>query len=197
MITSGEGGEYRIFAAAFLNVARFSIQVLGFKDTYIWLKDDNSGQKKRGGLWSTKALNSSAKVIVFAYTFNVPRKEKLRARYRNDCKRICFQERFRTFAILFVLYVKDPIRTRANPTINARARRDRGDFCVSQHDLPLIDASEAVVDDLGLYGPGSTFSFNISLAIVSWVTRQTETNEVTGFLVACREDRRGSSGYGF
>ncbi|XP_043523370.1 neuroendocrine convertase 1-like isoform X1 [Frieseomelitta varia] len=37
--------------------------VLGFKDTYIWLKDDNGGQKKRGGVWLTKALNSSNKII--------------------------------------------------------------------------------------------------------------------------------------
>ncbi|PBC28818.1 Neuroendocrine convertase [Apis cerana cerana] len=37
--------------------------VLGFKDTYIWLKDDNGGQEKRGGIRSTKALNSSSKII--------------------------------------------------------------------------------------------------------------------------------------
>lgn len=40
----------------------FLSQVLGFKDTYIWLKDDNGGQEKRGGIRSTKALNSSSKV---------------------------------------------------------------------------------------------------------------------------------------
>lgn len=40
----------------------FLSQVLGFKDTYIWLKDDDSGQQKRGGFRSTKALNSSSKV---------------------------------------------------------------------------------------------------------------------------------------
>ncbi|XP_076624552.1 neuroendocrine convertase 1 [Colletes latitarsis] len=37
--------------------------VLGFKDTYMWIKDDNADQKKRGGLRLTKALNSSAKII--------------------------------------------------------------------------------------------------------------------------------------
>lgn len=37
--------------------------VLGFEDTYIWFKDDNGGQKKRGGVWLTKALNSSNKII--------------------------------------------------------------------------------------------------------------------------------------
>ncbi|XP_043794709.1 neuroendocrine convertase 1-like [Apis laboriosa] len=37
--------------------------VLGFKDTYIWLKDDKGGQQKRGGIRSTKALNSSSKII--------------------------------------------------------------------------------------------------------------------------------------
>lgn len=40
----------------------FLVQVLGFKDTYIWVKDDNGGQKKRGGVWLTKTLNSSDKV---------------------------------------------------------------------------------------------------------------------------------------
>lgn len=40
----------------------FLSQVLGFKDTYIWLKDDNGGQQKRDGFRSTKALNSSSKV---------------------------------------------------------------------------------------------------------------------------------------
>lgn len=47
-------------------ISKFTIfllsQVLGFKDTYIWLKDDNGGQEKRGGIRSTKALNSSSKV---------------------------------------------------------------------------------------------------------------------------------------
>ncbi|XP_068980359.1 neuroendocrine convertase 1-like isoform X1 [Bombus flavifrons] len=37
--------------------------VLGFEDTYIWLKDGNGGQKKRGGVWLTKPLNSSSKII--------------------------------------------------------------------------------------------------------------------------------------
>ncbi|XP_029036120.2 neuroendocrine convertase 1-like [Osmia bicornis bicornis] len=37
--------------------------VLGFKDTYVWLKDDSRGHKKRGGLRLTKALNSSTKII--------------------------------------------------------------------------------------------------------------------------------------
>lgn len=38
------------------------IQVLGFKDTYIWLKEYNGGHEKRGGIRLTKALNSSNKV---------------------------------------------------------------------------------------------------------------------------------------
>ncbi|KAG7206694.1 hypothetical protein KM043_000369 [Ampulex compressa] len=37
--------------------------VLGFKDTYIWLKDDKRNQEKRGGPRLTKALNSSAKIV--------------------------------------------------------------------------------------------------------------------------------------
>lgn len=49
--------------AEFSNLRFFFLsQVLGFKDTYIWLKDDDSGQQKRGGFRSTKALNSSSKV---------------------------------------------------------------------------------------------------------------------------------------
>lgn len=49
--------------AEFSNLRFFFLsQVLGFKDTYIWLKDDNGGQQKRGGFRSTKALNSSSKV---------------------------------------------------------------------------------------------------------------------------------------
>ncbi|XP_036141691.1 neuroendocrine convertase 1 isoform X2 [Monomorium pharaonis] len=35
--------------------------VLGFKDTYIWLKDDNPSQKKRGNIRLTKALNANSK----------------------------------------------------------------------------------------------------------------------------------------
>ncbi|XP_024879429.1 neuroendocrine convertase 1-like isoform X1 [Temnothorax curvispinosus] len=37
--------------------------VLGFKDTYIWLKDDNPSQKKRGNIRLTKALNANSKII--------------------------------------------------------------------------------------------------------------------------------------
>lgn len=37
--------------------------VLGFKDTYIWLTDDNPNQKKRGNLRLTKALNANSKII--------------------------------------------------------------------------------------------------------------------------------------
>ncbi|XP_076388737.1 neuroendocrine convertase 1 isoform X3 [Megachile rotundata] len=37
--------------------------VLGFKDTYVWLKDHSHDHKKRSGLRSTKALNSSVKII--------------------------------------------------------------------------------------------------------------------------------------
>ncbi|CAL7950535.1 unnamed protein product [Xylocopa violacea] len=37
--------------------------VLGFDDTYIWLRDSSSGQKKRGGVRLTKALNSSTRII--------------------------------------------------------------------------------------------------------------------------------------
>ncbi|XP_033332033.2 neuroendocrine convertase 1 [Megalopta genalis] len=37
--------------------------VLGFKDTYVWLKGQGPGQEKRGGFRSPKALNSSAKII--------------------------------------------------------------------------------------------------------------------------------------
>ncbi|XP_076240659.1 neuroendocrine convertase 1 isoform X2 [Calliopsis andreniformis] len=37
--------------------------VLGFNDTYVWLKNVKFSQKKRGGLRLTKALNSSAKII--------------------------------------------------------------------------------------------------------------------------------------
>lgn len=40
------------------------IQVLGFKDTYIWLKDNNPSQKKRGNLRLTKALNANSKVTL-------------------------------------------------------------------------------------------------------------------------------------
>lgn len=61
--------QYRvIFLFSFYIKKNFQIydfflsQVLGFKDTYIWLKDDNGGQEKRGGIRSTKALNSSSKV---------------------------------------------------------------------------------------------------------------------------------------
>ncbi|OAD61081.1 Neuroendocrine convertase 1 [Eufriesea mexicana] len=45
------------------HVSRFVIQVLGFKDTYIWLKEYNGGHEKRGGIRLTKALNSSNKII--------------------------------------------------------------------------------------------------------------------------------------
>ncbi|XP_018346509.1 PREDICTED: neuroendocrine convertase 1-like [Trachymyrmex septentrionalis] len=37
--------------------------VLGFKDTYIWLKDDNPSQKKRGNIRLTKALNANSKIV--------------------------------------------------------------------------------------------------------------------------------------
>nr|XP_031848985.1 neuroendocrine convertase 1-like [Nomia melanderi] len=37
--------------------------VLGFKDTYVWLKDQGSGHEKRAGLRSPKALNSTTKII--------------------------------------------------------------------------------------------------------------------------------------
>ncbi|CAK9819682.1 Neuroendocrine convertase 1 [Anthophora quadrimaculata] len=37
--------------------------VLGFKDTYIWLREDRDGHEKRGGVRLTKALNSSTKII--------------------------------------------------------------------------------------------------------------------------------------
>ncbi|XP_054009670.1 neuroendocrine convertase 1-like [Hylaeus anthracinus] len=37
--------------------------VLGFKDTYVWIKDDSCGHRKRGGIRATKALNSSVKII--------------------------------------------------------------------------------------------------------------------------------------
>ncbi|KAH0949128.1 hypothetical protein HN011_011250, partial [Eciton burchellii] len=37
--------------------------VLGFKDTYIWLKDNNPSQKKRGNLRLTKALNANSKIV--------------------------------------------------------------------------------------------------------------------------------------
>lgn len=47
-----------------LHVMDLLIQVLGFKDTYIWLKDDNPSQKKRGNLRLTKALNANSKVIL-------------------------------------------------------------------------------------------------------------------------------------
>jgi len=47
-----------------LHVMDLFIQVLGFKDTYIWLKDDNLSEKKRGNLRLTKALNANSKVIL-------------------------------------------------------------------------------------------------------------------------------------
>lgn len=50
------------------------IQVLGFKDTYIWLKDDNPSQKKRGTSGLTKALNANFKVTLlyslFLHSYN-------------------------------------------------------------------------------------------------------------------------------
>nr|XP_012228829.1 PREDICTED: neuroendocrine convertase 1-like isoform X1 [Linepithema humile] len=42
---------------------KYHDRVLGFKDTYIWLKDDNPSQKKRGNLRLTKALNANSKII--------------------------------------------------------------------------------------------------------------------------------------
>lgn len=41
------------------------IQVLGFNDTYIWLRDDNPSQKKRGNLRLTKDLNANSKVTLY------------------------------------------------------------------------------------------------------------------------------------
>lgn len=46
------------------------IQVLGFKDTYIWLKDDNPSQKKRGTPRLTKALNANFKVTLLYSLFS-------------------------------------------------------------------------------------------------------------------------------
>ncbi|KAL6263420.1 hypothetical protein P5V15_006211 [Pogonomyrmex californicus] len=37
--------------------------VRGFKDTYIWIKDNNLSQKKRGNVRLTKALNATSKII--------------------------------------------------------------------------------------------------------------------------------------
>ncbi|XP_032671139.1 neuroendocrine convertase 1-like isoform X1 [Odontomachus brunneus] len=37
--------------------------VLGFKDTYIWLKDPNPSEKKRGNLRLTKALDANSKIV--------------------------------------------------------------------------------------------------------------------------------------
>ncbi|CAL1685854.1 unnamed protein product [Lasius platythorax] len=37
--------------------------VLGFNDTYIWLRDDNPSQKKRGNLRLTKDLNANSKIV--------------------------------------------------------------------------------------------------------------------------------------
>jgi len=42
------------------------IQVLGFKDTYIWIKDDNP--KKRGNIRLTKDLNANSKVTFLHFT---------------------------------------------------------------------------------------------------------------------------------
>lgn len=44
------------------------IQVLGFKNTYIWLKDDNPSLKKRGNIRLTKALNANSKVTLLYFT---------------------------------------------------------------------------------------------------------------------------------
>lgn len=48
-----------------LHVMDLFIQVLGFKDTYIWLKHDNTSQKKRGNIRLTKALNANSKVTLY------------------------------------------------------------------------------------------------------------------------------------
>lgn len=45
-----------------LHVMDLLIQVLGFKDTYIWLKDSSPSQKKRGNFRLTKALDANPKV---------------------------------------------------------------------------------------------------------------------------------------
>jgi len=49
-----------------LHVMSLFIQVLGFKDTYIWIKDDNP--KKRGNIRLTKDLNANSKVTFLHFT---------------------------------------------------------------------------------------------------------------------------------
>ncbi|XP_015432292.1 PREDICTED: neuroendocrine convertase 1-like [Dufourea novaeangliae] len=58
-----EGGPQVSSLLALQSGYRHLGPVLGFKDTYVWLKNGRSSQKKRGGLRLTKALNSSAKII--------------------------------------------------------------------------------------------------------------------------------------
>lgn len=60
----------------------FLIQVLGFKDTYIWLRDDKPSQKKRGNLRLTKALNANSKVTL-RYLYDFKRDSKC-TRIRDD-----------------------------------------------------------------------------------------------------------------
>ncbi|XP_076642516.1 neuroendocrine convertase 1 [Halictus rubicundus] len=58
-----EGGPRVSSLLALQSGYRYLGPVLGFKDTYVWLKDDRPGQEKRGGFRSPKALNSNAKII--------------------------------------------------------------------------------------------------------------------------------------
>ncbi|XP_076285047.1 neuroendocrine convertase 1 isoform X2 [Lasioglossum baleicum] len=58
-----EGGSRVSSLLALQSGYRHLGPVLGFKNTYVWLKDDRSVHEKRGGFRSPKALNSSAKII--------------------------------------------------------------------------------------------------------------------------------------